>query len=338
MILSIQYLRAIAAMLVVFSHIAWKNMQIGGESINWWHTAGSFGVDIFFIISGFIMVFITHNRPMKEKKIETFLKKRFIRIVPLYWFYTLLALVIYLIIPERVNSGGGETEIVKSFFLLPLDKGQVYLLNVAWTLHYEFIFYILFAIGLFFSQKYRYVFVGLMILTSLIYKAFFVDDTTSYIIHSLASDIFFEFAMGMLLFFLIDKKEFPLVLSLASLIIGIMLFYFIFSGEKITYLYHLYTGVSAFLICFGVVSMERVWRKKEIKFLSKIGDASYTLYLLHPFVLVGTLMVYNKVTHFVPKSETLFIILMFLSAIVVSYVAYIVIEKNLIKITKKYLT
>ena len=337
MILSIQYLRAIAAMLVVFIHIAWKNMQTGGESINWWHTAGSFGVDIFFIISGFIMVFITHNRPMREKKIETFLKKRFIRIVPLYWFYTLLALAIYLIMPERVNSGGGETEILKSFFLLPLDKGQVYLLNVAWTLHYEFIFYILFAIGLFFSQKYRYLFVGLMILTSLIYKAFFVDDTTSYIVHSLASDIFFEFAMGMLLFFLIDKKEFPLVLSLVSLIIGIMLFYFIFSGEKITYLYHLYTGVSAFLICFGVVSMERVWRRKEIKFLSKIGDASYTLYLLHPFVLVGTLMVYNKVTHFVPKSETLFIVLLFVSAIVVSYGAYIFIEKNLIKITKKYL-
>jgi len=336
MFLSIQYLRAIAAILVVISHIAWKNMQIGGSSINWWHQAGSFGVDIFFIISGFIMVYITHNRSKKPKMLQSFLKKRFFRIIPLYWFYTLIALIVFIIMPERVNTGGGETEIFKSFFLLPLAKGEVYLVNVAWTLHYELIFYILFAIGLIFSEKYRYIFVSFSILMSILYTAFFRDIETHYIIHSIASDIFFEFAMGMLLFYVINKRDISLTLSLSSLVLGIFLFYMIFSSQKITTLYHIYTGSSAFLICFSIVSMERIWRRKEIKFLSKIGDFSYTLYLLHPFVLAATLIVYNKTAGLLPKNEAFFILLMLFSSLTISYIAYILVEKNLIKITKRF--
>lgn len=336
MILSIQYLRGIAAILVVLSHIAWKNIQAGGDTMHWWHEAGSFGVDIFFIISGFIMVYITQNMHQKHQGVRTFIKKRFVRIVPLYWFYTLIALTIFILMPERVNSGGGETQILKSFFLFPLASSESYLVGVGWTLHYEFLFYILFAFGLLLSRTAGNIAVALTILVSVSYASFLSMDGMGYIANSFLNDIFFEFALGMLLFHIINNlKRFHISLSFLLIAIGLVQFYYLHTGGSFTGIHHIDTGISAFLICFGVISLEYFLVKKEIKLLTKLGDSSYSLYLLHPFVLVAVVMVNDKFQHIIPQNQIFLIVMMLVVSLISGYISHRYIEKNLIRVSKK---
>ena len=335
MILSIQYLRGIAALLVVLSHIAWKNIQAGGDTMHWWHEAGQFGVDIFFIISGFIMVYITQNMHQKPHGVQTFIKKRFIRIVPLYWFYTLIALTIFILMPERINSAEGDTQILKSLFLLPLSSSQNYLVGVGWTLHFEFLFYILFAFGLLLNRTIGNIVVALVILSSVYYASFVSMDGMSYIAYSFLNDIFFEFALGMLLFHIVNNlKRFHISLSFLFIAIGLLQFYYLHTGGSFTGVHHIDTGISAFLICFGVITLEYFLVKKEIKILTRIGDSSYSLYLLHPFVLVAVVMVNEKFQHTIPQSQSLLILIMLTASVISGYISHRYIEKNLIKITK----
>jgi len=336
MILSIQYLRGIAALLVVLSHIAWKNIQAGGDTMHWWHEAGTFGVDIFFIISGFIMVYITQDMHQKKDTVKIFIKKRFMRIVPLYWFYTLIALAIFILMPERVNSGGGDTQILKSLFLLPLSSTQNYLVGVGWTLHYEFLFYILFSFGLLLSQKIGNIMVTLAIITSLLFSIFFPMEGLNYIYHTFLNDIFIEFALGMLLFHLINNiKRVSMPFSITLIGIGIFQFYYLHTGGSFTGVHHIDTGMSAFLICFGVISLEYFWIKRECKLLTTLGNASYSIYLLHPFILVAVVMINDKLQNILPKNQIFLIFLMLISSLIGGYFSYIFIEKNLIKLTKR---
>jgi len=337
MILSIQYLRGVAALLVVLSHIAWKNIQAGGDTLHWWHEAGQFGVDIFFIISGFIMVYITQNMHQQPDGVKNFIKKRFVRIVPLYWFYTLVALGIFILIPERVNSAEGDTQILKSLFLLPLSSSQNYLVGVGWTLHFEFLFYILFAFGLLFNRFIGNIIVILTILFSVYYASFISMEGMSYIAYSFLNDIFFEFALGMLLFHIVNNlRRFHIGFSFLSIAIGLLEFYYLHTGGSFTGVHHIDTGMSAFLICFGVITLEYFLLKKEIKLLTKIGDSSYSLYLLHPFVLVAVVMVNDKFQDVIPQNQTFLIVMMLVFSLISAYISHLYIEKNLIKLTKRF--
>ena len=336
MLISVQYLRAIAIILVLFSHIAFKNTQMGSSTMHWWHDAGTFGVDIFFIISGYIMAHITKNLHQKREGVRVFLKKRFVRIVPLYWFYTLIALAIFVLMPERINSSGGETLILKSFFLFPLGENENYLVNVAWTLLYELIFYIVVSFGLFFSRKKGVTFIMGLLLFSVLSSIFLPMKGLNYNILTFFDPIFIEFFLGMLLYFLlVEFKNIAWYISLLSLFIGLFLFYALYSGLTVSGIHRIDSGTIAFLIGFAVISLEKFWLKKSSKLLKIIGDASYSIYLVHPFVLVVVLMVYKKFPNIFLQSEALLIVVMFMASLIMGYFSYLHIESRLIRWTKK---
>ena len=100
MYLSIQYLRALAAIMVVIAHSNHKAMIYNVDLLNFVKIGGG-GVDLFFIISGFIMC-LTVDR--NRQSFTSFMKSRVIRIAPLYWILTCVALTIYLINPNLVKS------------------------------------------------------------------------------------------------------------------------------------------------------------------------------------------------------------------------------------------
>ena len=112
---------------------------------------GIWGVDIFFVISGFIMMYVTENNQ------KNFLIKRIIRIVPLYWILTLGVFSIAIFYPDLLNNTTANFEhLIKSLFFVPFDKnssGHFPILFLGWTLNFEIIFYILFSISLFFQKK-----------------------------------------------------------------------------------------------------------------------------------------------------------------------------------------
>lgn len=143
MILSIQYLRALACCMVLLSHISFK---LKVHSINHleWFKIGELGVDLFFIISGFIMCLTADQ---KENRFLDFMTKRLLRVIPIYWILTSVALIVYIYSPSLVNSSGGSTSVIYSYLLLPTP--EKYLINNGWTLSYEFYFYLLFSMCLF---------------------------------------------------------------------------------------------------------------------------------------------------------------------------------------------
>lgn len=335
MFLSIQYLRALAAFLVLLSHTAWKSMQIDYTTLSWWHDAGTFGVDIFFIISGFIMTYTSVKLYQQPHAIRNFLKKRFIRILPLYWFFTLLALGAFLLFPSLVNSSGGETEIFKSFFLLPIRADENYLVSVGWTLEFEFTFYLIFSLGLLFSQQRGNLLVMLLLTLSFLGAVFLPESMINYVVYAFINNLFLEFALGIVLYYLTQHfKPIPFLYALLFILLGMVWFYGTFSGYKLTEIRAIDSGFPAFFIAFGLISMEKVWQKKESLGLLKLGDSSYALYLVHPFVLVGVFTLYRKLDTLLPQSEWLLNLSMILTSLFVGYIVHLFVEKRLIRWAK----
>ena len=135
---SIQVLRFFAAFSVMMVHLPIFEF-------------GIWGVDIFFIISGFIMMYVTENNE------KFFLIKRIFRIVPLYWILTLGVFILAIFVPDILNNTTANIEhLFKSLFFIPFDKngtGHFPILFLGWTLNFEVIFYFLFALSLVFFQK-----------------------------------------------------------------------------------------------------------------------------------------------------------------------------------------
>lgn len=156
---SIQLLRGIAALLVVFYHaVGLQLLTIGPEKADNAMLGGVFasgfaGVDLFFVISGFIMVWVTRRGEPGLPGVGEFLFARITRIYPLWWAAAALAATYYIFlhVPEAddpawraaVQNGEGVGFLVKSFLLIPQPDLPV--LSLGWTLMHEMYFYAVFA-------------------------------------------------------------------------------------------------------------------------------------------------------------------------------------------------
>ncbi|MEA2116633.1 MAG: acyltransferase, partial [Thermodesulfobacteriota bacterium] len=132
---NIQALRGVAVLLVVFFHMVTIEKKYGGTNtlLSDYFQFGMFGVDLFFVISGFVMVTVSRGKFQQPRQAATFLYHRISRIYPMYWFYSLLVLAVFLLQPSFVNSSQfGQVNILASFLLLP--QKHLPLLMVGWTL------------------------------------------------------------------------------------------------------------------------------------------------------------------------------------------------------------
>lgn len=158
---SIQVLRAIAALLVVFFHLRMHELaaiSINGHSegalLNGVITNGYAGVDLFFVISGFIMVYVTQNMKPGPAAASEFLFARLTRIYPVWWVFAAIALILLMTTQLALPGGNGWDRIargtqaapflIKSFLLIPQDVYPV--LSIGWTLIHEVYFYLIFTL------------------------------------------------------------------------------------------------------------------------------------------------------------------------------------------------
>jgi len=216
----IQVLRGIAVMMVVFFHLKgiMRPDDVLRKEFDFLFNAGAAGVDIFFIISGFIMVFVTRKSAGGFTSLKTFLVKRILRIWPLYIIGTLA----YAMLIARYNFNSDILlQIIKSIFFIPLSYnkppffGYAYL-NIGWSLNYEVYFYILIAISLL-SGKYRwYIFTVLTITTLILVPLIFGYLTPhplktvnygSLLLNLITNPIIWEFVYGVVIgLFYINPK------------------------------------------------------------------------------------------------------------------------------------
>ncbi|MEH5074017.1 acyltransferase [Enterobacter cloacae] len=330
MLYSIQFLRGIAALLVVFHHTAYKG-QVYNTGTFGWLTIGSSGVDLFFVISGFIMCYTTHDKDITFTK---FIMHRIKRIIPLYWFFSFAALFVYIFAPSLVNSSGGNTSVVDSFFLLPTESK--YLVQNGWTLTYEFYYYIIFSLIILFLpvEKGKYIILTVVLFAFPCIGAFFKTDNLY--INFLLSNWLVEFGFGVLLFLIYQKGLVNFKFGLVMLIAAFLMLIFVNQYPSLTIKIDraFLIGIPMAMLFYSLLSFEFILKNRKnviSNVFEKIGDSSYSLYLSHPFVLSPVAIISNKIGI---KNSSLFGLLLVGTALIVGFLVYSGIEKRMIYFTR----
>ena len=271
-VMQIQYLRGVAAMLVVFHHIRTPVAALYSPLGKF--EAAMNGVDVFFVISGFIMCTASRNEPAGE-----FARRRLIRVVPLYWLFTLLFV---LILPGFTGMPKDPPiqDILRSLLFVPFNNpayfGRVWpLLIPGWTLNYEMFFYAVFALGLLIRKPLTTVCLAIPALAGLGLAAHFTDPA----LKTYTDFKLLEFTAGALLGLAFQRFSFK---GLAPLLpVGFVLLMLInpFRDWAPPALL-----AASTLLTAGALSLERSF-KRPIGVLKLLGDASYSIYLSHLLVL-----------------------------------------------------
>jgi exopolysaccharide production protein ExoZ len=288
---SIQVLRWIAATAVTVGHsfqeIDKVNERHGPVSHAYLPVELGIGVDIFFIISGFLMLYVSRNDFGRPLAPIAFLRRRFIRIVPMYWLATVAATIAIALVPGILrHTLMNPNHLIMSFLMIawPNPSGEVFpLFALGWTLNLEMYFYVVFAIGLLASRR-----VGI---TAIV--AYFVLTTLAAAIyrpHGSAVAFYFqpivcEFVVG-LLFGLLYTQNFklPRTAAIATGIAALLLHLALRNSVHPTRLIE--NGIPAAALFVAVVFASPAPRDGRILRMAVVlGDASYALYLTHPFAI-----------------------------------------------------
>lgn len=293
---SIQALRGIAALMVVFFHLKEPSGIDGYSIISRLFVHGEIGVDIFFVISGFIMVLSTNAIECNYKSGYDFFIRRFFRIWPLY-VITAFAWRFFNLekgwIPNVINS-----DFLKSLFFLPTQSGTPSY-AVGWTLDIEIVFYLIFAISIFF-KNYRWIFLlatAILICLAQAHREHVFGFLTNYgdfpvkISYRILNPHFLEFYVGILLGILypIIKK---INRSFAIPLIAVFTTFFIwqYSSEFKAQAGFYGWGIGCSALFIATVLYGEHFKTPRV--LVWLGSISYSLYLLHvvSFYFMGLIL------------------------------------------------
>jgi exopolysaccharide production protein ExoZ len=282
----VQGLRFIAALLVVITHSTfYATERLGAGGAVW--PRGVCGVDIFFVISGFVMVASTRRTWGRDDAWKNFALRRLIRIMPMYWLATTVKLSTFLIFPAAIlHSHPTILHVVSSYLLIPttnIEGEYAPLLGVGWTLDYEMFFYALFTFALFVKKNVFY-FLGTILSVASVLSIFCTPGLPAIAMY--ANSIVLEFFFGMLIAGLIFKldNKLPLWAGVTLALAGGTLLlapldFLPRVGPRV-----LADGVPAALLVLGVVSLESRLKGRIPRIVILFGDASYVLYLFHPLI------------------------------------------------------
>lgn len=278
---SVQYLRAIAAAGVVLAHAGDRIAGDHSGSGNALLDNGQAGVDIFFVISGFIIFFAGAERGLRPRE---FLARRLARVAPIYWLYTTAYIIGFLLVPtayRELQLNG--VHVIKSYLFIPAlhpVMPMVYpVIPAAWTLNYEMFFYAVFALTLFVPGK------RLLLITG-VFVALTVAGTLapggSAIYRTYTNPVTLEFVAGCLLAAAVSRGwRLPGTVCAGLLIAAIAGFVLAAFAPEIERAIR--WGIPATLLVSAAVFYEAANPFPRFAFWKKCGDASYSLYLTHLF-------------------------------------------------------
>lgn len=330
MIYNVQTLRALAASLVVLTHL---DAMLIASGIGREHLAfGTSGVDLFFVISGFVIVYATDGRALSPLR---FFRDRLLRIVPLYWTLTLAVFVIALVAPDLLKSTTASLfDLFRSLLFVPYVKesGEIQpVLFLGWTLNYEMFFYAIFSAAMILKNSIYRVTLLTSVIAVLIIAGVFVAPLST-VSFFLTRPIMIEFVIGAWIGIAYVKgRRLSTPLAIACLLGGFSVligrFWLWPGGERAWW-----GGLSAMAILSGALSLPQ-YRGKMLQLL---GGASYSLYLLHPFVIIAATKICIKLGLF---DNTLSLIasavFAFVSACAASILSFMYFEKPVTLYIKK---
>lgn len=315
---SVQYLRAIAALLVVFHHARNRGHYFGLKE----YAFGAGGVHIFFVISGFIMYVAARRESPRD-----FVSRRLQRILPFYWLATLAWFAWPSSLTGQPSNMSVVGPVVKSLFFIPyfspFNPGQIWpYLIPGWTLTYELLFYAVFAVGIIYRRPLM-VCAAIFIIAAL---AGFALAPQSAVLRTLSNPIALEFVAGIWLAKLTEaglSRWMIILLPVGSVAFLLSDFTSLPAVVRI--------GVPSLMLVAGAIALEQASLLPKSRVLKALGDASYMVYLFHLFAISLVKLGVEDV-HVAPKRQLVIMIVgsVILSA-VVGYLIHVAAERPMLR-------
>jgi len=336
----VQVLRALAATSVALRHAqhdaASLELEAGRTFQAWNPIPWSAGVDIFFVISGLIMVHTSRQLFAKTGGARLFLSRRIARIVPLYWSVTTLYLVVALLAPTFLNQTYINSRfVIESYFFIPATRpdGVVQpLYELGWTLNYEMLFYVLFAAAIVLPMRWA-VTVLLTTLVGMVFAgrlaaplrepfAFWTDP------------IILEFALGVMVGIMCASGLRPsgfIRACVAATGLAALMLAAAFPEISIGIARPVVYGIPASLIVWSaaLAPSELRHESRAARWGAGVGDASFALYLLHPFVIRAMRIIFWRTGLILLLGPWTFIALALATTFGVALITYRLFEKPL---------
>lgn len=311
----ISILRTVATIGIMLYHIGF-----GHHYFRFLNFAG--GIHIFFCISAFLIMYSTRSRSPAD-----FLKRRLVRILPLYLILTVLTFIAGKFIGD-FGQDAGIPELIKSLFLIPYQRGAIRGDNVirpivgsGWTLYYEVWFAFVFCISMKIKHKFRGIIAAAACLAAYVAGLLLPAELT--VTRLLRTGFLFDFVAGIAAFYLwelfLKKIDFRFRFIWAfPAAASVILFYL---GPRYPWL--LATEALAILILILLAT----YQKPVPKLFTWFSNLSYSFYLIHYYVIIVVAYFFDLTK--LSVKTAIASLLVFILTLAASYVSYILIEKKL---------
>jgi peptidoglycan/LPS O-acetylase OafA/YrhL len=283
---SVQALRAFAALSIAMLHVLHDASPLDptGHIERWYNLLPwASGVDLFFVISGFVIVYASADLFGRRSSGSAFMARRLIRIVPLYWAATTLFLIVALATPGSVSPDDLSVgHVVMSYAFLPSRRpdGSIQpIYSLGWTLNYEMFFYVVFAACIVLPRRRAVAAIALLLGSAIALHRLMPPQATALVFWT--DGMLLEFLLGMGVAVIAAKgvalpSPIRVGLGMTAMILLIIAHRYGIASGPVT------TGVPMSLLVTAAV-LGRPVRVPSVLLL--LGDASYALYLVHPFAM-----------------------------------------------------
>lgn len=321
-------LRAIAAMLVVLFHaqqaFARRFEEPAFENESYLFAFGGVGVHIFFVISGFIMVYTSAST--RKFNIREFYRRRLLRIYPIYWICVLFFFSAHFLLGQSI--GVSPSRLIGALLLLPGNAAAI--IGPAWTLAFEMFFYLSFGLAMTAGLSRGLILLGSAFVVLIALGSILDVDNPMW---NLVTDaLLVEFLAGSAIGWLLVKGFLPRRGGIALVALACVLFLagIAWGYEQLPSV--VVWGIPSVLLIMGAVILETT--KKPAKLVCQLGyfgDSSYALYLIHILVITLFIALAHEVPLLTKVEPALMALLIALVALVLSEVLHHGVERPLLR-------
>jgi exopolysaccharide production protein ExoZ len=328
---SIQTLRGIAALVVALAHLHSVETKFGADALlGNWAIVGFGGVDLFFVISGFVMVWVTRSDQGRLQTIPRFWLARFLRVYPLWWLALSAIVAVWLMRPEWVYSSNQATpDILRSYLLLPAASLPLH--AVGWTLIHEVWFYLVFGVILIAPIRFFPYIIGLWALIVVV-AALALPSPSSPLLALIRHPLTLEFILGAGVGFVATRRTLPFAKPVlqAGILIIVLCALSIRDNPGAAFADE-WTRVAMFgapcaMILWGAVGLNQLGSTSP-KWTQSLGNWSYALYLFHVPVFAAIGRAAAPLSRPGPLDNIAFLIVAVSTAIGVAFMVHILFEK-----------
>lgn len=342
---NLQLLRAVAALMVVLFHLRGIELQYGqGPALlDVPARYADAGVDLFFVLSGCVMGTLLAARPAGSNAALGFLARRAWRVLPPYWIYTTVVVVLMLLLPGQVNSSYADQSILASYLLWPHD--QLPVLMVGWTLVHEAYFYLVVSVIIAFVPLHLVTRILLLWAAIILGCTLAAPPPSDAGLRLVTNPLTLEFIAGALLG--LHRRAVPTAAGMPLLVSGttVLLAAMGFMPEEgpgamSPAVRAAVFGTASLAILAGAVLLENKRGSVSIvrRVMEHIGDSSYSLYLSHIFVIsaLGRLWNATGMVH-TPAQHAVFLVFSVLACCLCGWLSWIWLERPLLALGQRFL-